>query len=298
MEAKVTLEVQPNMAILVTGSNKGIGFSILERLIKEHTHDNQKVLLVMTSRDMEQGNLSKAKLDELIETLPESSRPILHLLQLDLTKQTSIDHFVSQCPPLTVLINNAGIMYPGRHVNDTIITNTLQTNYLGTRTLTNSLLTAGKILPRGRIVFVSSKIGDPRRVTSKHTGVSPLLNKFLVKPQKEVFSAADLEEITQRYASEVKDPKLQGLWPNSVYAVSKLFITLFAHVLSQDPSVLSQHISVFACCPGWCQTDLTKGSKAPLTAFEGASTPVFLATAPGTALESGQFYFEQKPHNF
>lgn len=287
-----------SMVILVTGSNKGIGFALLERLIQHKTEPPQKLVLIMTSRDLELGKASKAKLDLLIEILPETERPSLHLLQLDVTNEASIASFVSQCPALTVLVNNAGIMYPGRQVNDAIIKHTLQTNYLGTRSLTLALLAAGKLSPHGRIIFVSSKLGDPRRVMSKHQEVSPLLEKFLAKSGQELFTGKDLDEIVQRYINEIKDPKLQGLWPNSVYAVSKLFITLFARVLPQEPAVLSRKIGVFACCPGWCQTDLTKGSKAPLTASEGALTPFFLATSPRGTLHSGQFYFEQKPYSF
>jgi carbonyl reductase 1 len=283
--------------ILVTGSNKGIGFATLERLINQHETPSTKLELIMTSRDLDKGNTSIAKLQQLAQLKPESTRPVLKLMHLDLNNQNSMVSFVDNCPVLSTLINNSGIMFPGRHVNDNIILQTLSTNYYNTRKLTELLLKAGKISIGGRIIFISSKLGDPTRVSMKHLEMGKLLDKFTKEPPG-TFLLQDLDTIADRYESEVKDTKLRLMWPNSVYAVSKILITLFAHVLAHQPDIQDNRILVFACCPGWCRTDLTNGSNAPLTAYEGSVTPVYLTTEAEAKLQPGGFYFENAVHDF
>lgn len=287
--------------ILVTGSNKGIGFSCIQRLINEFTACNlesvQRPEIIMTSRDLDVGKASLEKLLTLLESQSENTRPCLKVVQLDINDGSSLDTFIKECPQLSVIINNAGIMFPGRQVNDTIILKTLSTNYYNTRKLVESLLLAGKIASGGRIIFVSSKLGDPTRVSAKNSEAAKHLVKYLHE-QEEIFELQDLDKLCAMYEAEVKDQKLKSLWPNSVYAVSKLFVTLFAHVLAANPAVVQKGISVFACCPGWCQTDLTKGSNAPLSAYEGSATPVFLAVSPLAGLVSGAFYSEKQLFRF
>ena len=287
--------------ILVTGSNKGIGFACIERLINEFSPEQstspQRLEIIMTSRELDAGQASLEKLHKLLESKPEPLKPSVKLVQLDLNDEQSRNTFVQNCPELSVLINNAGIMFPGRHMNDTIILKTLNTNYYNTRKLTESLVLAGKIVTGGRIIFVSSKLGDPCRLSSKHAEAAKLLLKYTSKSGGE-FQLQDLEILCAMYETEVKDPKLKSQWPNSVYAVSKLFITLFANTFARNTGITQQGITVFACCPGWCQTDLTKGSNAPLSAYEGSATPVFLATSRSSQLASGAFYFDKQPFSF
>ncbi len=77
-------------------------------------------------------------------------------------------------------------------------------------------------------------------------------------------------------------------WPNSNYGMSKLGVIALTKILARDtPSMM-----VNACCPGYCDTDMTshRGTK---TAEQGARTPAMLALMPDKV--SGMFFQEEKP---
>jgi len=56
---------------------------------------------------------------------------------------------------------------------------------------------------------------------------------------------------------------------------------------------------MYSCCPGWCQTDLTRGTNAPKTADEGSATPIYLALLPSIIdpEKQGLFFSEGKVSN-
>ena len=61
-----------------------------------------------------------------------------------------------------------------------------------------------------------------------------------------------------------------------------MFVNLFTIVFSKDPRVTEKGIQVYALCPGFCATDMTASfkNKAPRTAEQGATTPVYLIDLP------------------
>uniref|UniRef100_A0AC34QUX9 Carbonyl reductase n=2 Tax=Panagrolaimus sp. JU765 TaxID=591449 RepID=A0AC34QUX9_9BILA len=73
------------------------------------------------------------------------------------------------------------------------------------------------------------------------------------------------------------------------YRVSKSALIAFSVVLAQQ--LKDKQIDVNACCPGYCNTDMTK-HMGRLSPEEGAKTPVLLAL--GDDLGSGNFWFEEK----
>jgi carbonyl reductase 1 len=58
-----------------------------------------------------------------------------------------------------------------------------------------------------------------------------------------------------------------------------------------------QGIAVYACCPGWCQTDMSSQS-GPKTAADGADTPVWIALQPLGSIASGGFFGERQELNW
>lgn len=86
----------------------------------------------------------------------------------------------------------------------------------------------------------------------------------------DVINYEDLDKICEIYEKEIRDQKLCKDWPSSVYAISKLLLSVYTKVLSRQNVIVEKDIQVYAACPGWCQTDLTKGSGAKKTAEEGA----------------------------
>ena len=72
--------------VCVTGSNKGIGFGILEGFLSKEADFE----LIMTSRSIKNGEESIQKL-----STKYSNKPKVHLLQLDLLDTNSIEKFVT-----------------------------------------------------------------------------------------------------------------------------------------------------------------------------------------------------------
>jgi carbonyl reductase 1 len=56
-------------------------------------------------------------------------------------------------------------------------------------------------------------------------------------------------------------------------------------------------VTVSACCPGWCATDMSS-HMGPNTAAQGADTPVWLALAPGGSLPTGRFWAGRREEGF
>lgn len=77
-----------------------------------------------------------------------------------------------------------------------------------------------------------------------------------------------------------------------MYGISKLLEIAYTRVLAADYSE-SKTMEVNACCPGWCNTDMSSG-RGPRTPAKGAETPVWLCTRARTGT-SGKFYYDLKP---
>lgn len=143
---------------VVTGANKGIGFEICYQLSKK---GNIKVIL--SSRDELKGLIAVEKLHE------EGLNVDYH--QLDVTDEKSIFDFVNfignEYGRTDILVNNAGVFIEksGRessifNVDIEKIKKTMDTNFYGALSLTQKLLPLMKKNNYGRIVNVSSGMGQ------------------------------------------------------------------------------------------------------------------------------------------
>lgn len=224
-----------------------------------------------------------------IQAVPQKS--MAFPLHLDMEDESSIVHAAAkvaeQCPQgIDVLVNNAGFAFS----NDSTVPFGIQAektnkiNYFGTSSVCANfipLLKAG-----GRIVNLSSRAG--------------LLEIFrsdaLRKQFAEANSIAAIDQLIHRFMVAAKDADVLNRegWPETAYGTSKAAITALTKVLSVDPRLTSRGITVYACCPGWCRTDMTHG-EGYHTAEEGADTPFWLATAPEVAKLTGQFFAERAP---
>jgi NAD(P)-dependent dehydrogenase (short-subunit alcohol dehydrogenase family) len=138
--------------ILVTGSNKGIGYEVVRQLTKLGHH------VILTARDPTKGLEALKKLKG--ENLP------VHFLALDITNQEHIaqaaDKVKSDFGKLDVLINNAAISVLGDHSlleNDSAITGQIiNTNALAQLAVTRAF---HSLIPNGgRIIMISSGGGS------------------------------------------------------------------------------------------------------------------------------------------
>nr|CAI5838614.1 unnamed protein product [Callosobruchus analis] len=141
---------------VVTGSNKGIGFEIVEGLCKRF---NGRVYL--TSRDITKGKEAVEKLESL------GYSPLFH--QLDIGSQESIDefrdHLKNHHGGIDVLVNNAGVRLLGPDPNGINATKTISINYFGTLAVCNSLFPL--LRPDAKVVNISSSAGHLYRIPSE-----------------------------------------------------------------------------------------------------------------------------------
>ncbi|KAL8706793.1 MAG: hypothetical protein Q9201_000219 [Fulgogasparrea decipioides] len=274
----------------VTGANKGIGLAIVRQLALQYpsSHFNNGPFLVyLTARDRSRG-------EEAIQALQNDTRlkkaralasdgglTSIKYHPLDISKPTSITDFASflkQEHPdgIDMVINNAGIAMEGFDVN--VVEQTLQCNYYGTLTATESLLPL--IREGGRLVNVASIAGH---LTSRYS----TSNRSAFASSKTV---ADITNLMEAFTAAVREgkEKEQG-WPSAAYAVSKCGIIGMTRAIALQQS---GNVLVNSCCPGFVKTDMTK-QRGAKTVDEGAQTPVLLALGDIRG-SNGEFWYEEK----
>ncbi len=139
---------------VVTGANRGIGLEICRQLAQQDVH------VILTSRDKVKGQAAQQKLAG--DGLDVAFHP------LDVTDGGSITRlaaFVQETyGRLHILVNNAGIFIDDRHslltVDIGVIRRTMEVNAFGPLMLCQALVPLLKQSRHGRIVNVSSGIGE------------------------------------------------------------------------------------------------------------------------------------------
>ena len=258
---------------VVTGSNKGIGFEIVRRLCKEFDGD-----VYLTARDTANGLKAVAQLEA------EGLHPKFH--QLDITSQASVEnlkqHLVQTYGGLDILVNNAGMAFTDDSTAPPFSEQasvTVANNFTGTLRITKALFPL--IRPHGRIVNVSSSAGH----------LSILQNHLQEKFSDPGLTEDGLIALMDQFVNDVHEGQhIERGWPNTAYGTSKVGMTALTKVYARQAARLGKDdVLVNACCPGWCQTDMASGSNAPLTAAQGAETPVHLALLPPGS-PNGEFW--------
>ncbi|KAI3383067.1 hypothetical protein SNEBB_009675 [Seison nebaliae] len=141
-----------------------------------------------------------------------------------------------------ILINNAGIML------DEIPKTTLDT-----------------FLKEGcSVVNIASQFGHIGRIPSIEA------RRAFTKANR---TLEDIHNVLQHYLKSIKEGIDLEQWPKNSYDVSKCAFISATNVLAEN---MMGNIYMNSCCPGYVNTDLTKG-KGILTTEEGAKTPIFLA---------------------
>lgn len=142
---------------VVTGANRGIGFEIVRQLA------TQGYRVILAARSAEKGQAAAAEL--VSEGLD------VHCLPLDVADTASIQAFAAavgaQAGHLAILVNNAGILVDAQRQETSVlaattatILETFGTNVLGPLQLIQALLPQMQAQGYGRIVNVSSGMGQ------------------------------------------------------------------------------------------------------------------------------------------
>ncbi|XP_032248516.1 carbonyl reductase [NADPH] 1-like [Halichoerus grypus] len=265
---------------LVTGANKGIGFTIVQDLCRQFSGD-----VVLTARDKVRGQVAVKKLQA------KGLSPRFHLLDIDHVQSIRAlgDFLHKEYGGLDVLVNNAGIAFKAGdpkpfHIQAEV---TMKTNFFGTRDVCTELLPLMK--PQGRVVNVSSIIS----LVALKKCSPELQQKFI----SEAITEEELVGLMNKFVEDTKKGvhRKEG-WPDTAYGVTKIGVTVLSRIHARNLSEQRKgdKILLNACCPGWVRTDMTE-PKAIKSPEEGAETPVYLALLPSDAEEPhGEFVMEKK----
>ncbi|TVU15090.1 hypothetical protein EJB05_38592, partial [Eragrostis curvula] len=291
---------------VVTGGNKGIGLEVCRQLALNC------VTVVLTARDEMRGAAAVDKLKE-----QGLSDVIFH--QLEITDASSIarlaDFLKTRFGKIDILVNNAAIggveliddpsfgpkpsgeqfsgmdwherigwMWKNSRETYNTAKQSLQTNYYGTKNVTQALLPLLQSSSDGRIVNVSSGFG--------------LLRYFISEGLKQELNDADnlteerLDELLQTFLEDFEADALEVRgWPRefSSYKVAKAAMNAYSRVLARRYPLLR----INCAHPGYVKTDMTRNSGL-LTPQEGASNVVKVALLPTGGLTGAFFAMGQE----
>ncbi|XP_051146461.1 (+)-neomenthol dehydrogenase-like [Andrographis paniculata] len=276
---------------VVTGANKGIGLETCRQLA------SRGITVVLTARDENKGR-------EAVEKLEASGlvdRVIFHHLDVTDNSVTALVEFIqSLFGRLDILVNNAGIA--GSKVEWEAIDlkvqaeidwnkistdisyestkDTIETNYYGTKRITEALLPLLQLSNSPRIVNVSSTLGNLKYIPSEWA--RGILN------DEENLTEERIDGVVNEFLKDSKEEEVEAKgWPKSMggYMVSKAAMNAYTRILAkQYPS-----FRINCLCPGLVKTDITR-NVGVWTAEEGAEIPVMLATLPDDGPTGRYFY--------
>ena len=273
-ESLSSKEMTPYQRIaLVTGGNKGIGYEVARKL----GDPANNIKTIIGCRSSELGT-------KAAETLRAAGCNVV-FRELDISNLSSINKLRSSIEEefghLDILVNNAAIAFKGSDPTPFIqqADPTITVNFFGTLDVTDAMLPLLRKSEAARIVNVASMAGHLRIIPSEKRKAQ------FTSPQLQV---GELKSLMHEFVTDVEGGVHTGKgWPNTCYGMSKLGVIALTKVLARDENMM-----VNACCPGYCDTDMTSG-RGPRTAEHGARTPAMLALLPNTPLVTGKFYSDE-----
>ena len=252
--------------VLITGSNKGIGYGIIEALLKKKSN----LRIILTSKNESLGIKSY---NQLLQKYPSSKNDFFYH-QLDITKEDSILNLISwikqEFGKIDYLVNNAGLGTHGNYYDINIHNAVLEVNVFGTINFTETMIKNDIINKKGKIILVGSMMGNLNYLKS-----SKLKSDF-----KKAKTYEELLNLTLAFKTSYKNKTIdKDGWCINSYSVSKMVVNTYARVLSLRNEIENNDISVYAAHPGWVKTDMT-GPEAPLTIEQGTINEIFLLELP------------------
>lgn len=154
--------------VLVTGGNRGIGFEMCRQLAAE----GHQVLL--GSRDVEKGRTAAAQIPGDVTAVPVDMNDPMSLMGAGMWIGEELGE-------LHAVIHNAGVMsgaFGPSKMPITEVRQVLETNFFGIYTLNHILLPHLKNTGEGRIVHVSSEMGERENLRGNYAAYR--LSKYML----------------------------------------------------------------------------------------------------------------------
>jgi len=248
--------------VIITGSNTGLGKETSKAFA------GMKAKVIMACRDVKKGELA---MEEIKAALPEAN---LRLMKLDLSSFESVRKFVEEIKePVSLLINNAGVMAcPYEETKDGFEMQ-FGTNHLGHFLLTNLLI------PR-------LKEGSPSRVVN----VSSAAHRM---------GSINFEDLSGK-GTWYDGYMGWGSWV--AYGQSKTANILFAYEFNRRMKEAGNSIISVSLHPGGIKTDLQRSTRfgfiMNLFSFlfksipQGSATSVYCAIAPEVEQLGGSYFYD------
>jgi carbonyl reductase 1 len=256
---------------IVTGSNRGIGLSLVRRLCRTWSEGSH---VYLTARN------AAAGVRAMTQLISEGLEPSFHLLDIadNESVQRLADHIAARHGGLDILIQNAAYAADPHVPAADQVRTMINTNNLGTA----RVLKAFRPLLRthARVVVLASGFGTLANLPVQ------LHRRF----DADDLSMEDIDRTMSDYATAVEGHRDQAEgWPAWINIPSKIgqvaTTRVFAHELERRPGT-APGVLVNAVCPGWTLTDAARPylERMPQirarTPDEAAVDVIWLATLP------------------
>ncbi|XP_054264351.1 carbonyl reductase [NADPH] 3-like [Macrosteles quadrilineatus] len=263
---------------VVTGSNQGIGYSIVQNLCNQFPG-----VVYLTSRDEKKGRAAVENLRKL------SLSPEYH--QLDVLDEESVLRFAKYLKEkhggIDILVNNAAMAYqvdspePFGEQAETC----LATNYFGLLRVCDAIFPL--LRPHARVVNMSSCEGHLSKIPGQN------IRDKLTDP---TLTVDRLTALVREFIESAKAGTYHETgWGRSSYRVSKNAVNALTFVQQREfdrdhrPDIVVNSVH-----PGFCSTNITQ-FRGVLTPEQGAEAPTYLALLPPDVKEPrGQFVWKDK----
>uniref|UniRef100_T1L266 Uncharacterized protein n=1 Tax=Tetranychus urticae TaxID=32264 RepID=T1L266_TETUR len=184
---------------VVTGSNKGIGFAIVEALCKKFDGT-----VMLCSRDLERGQ-------KAVDSLKQKGfNPVLH--QLEISDQNSINKLAetikNEYQGLDILVNNAAIAYKHDATEPFVkqAEDTINVNFFANLDVYKTLFPL--LRPHARVVNLSSSLGMLKQVSSPEIRTK-LSNPNLTEDELVSIVKEYLADVLHKELVQVEDKELE-----------------------------------------------------------------------------------------
>ncbi|XP_013189550.2 carbonyl reductase [NADPH] 1-like [Amyelois transitella] len=263
---------------VVTGSNKGIGFSTVKGLCQRFDG-----IVYLTSRDDGRGKAAIAELKKL------GLNPAYH--QLDVADRESVKRFSEYLKKthggIDILINNAAVanskeLYNNYEESKEIV----DINYYSILTIQEFIFPL--VRNNGRIINISSDCGHLSNIRNKY---------WIERLSKKDLTVDDINEFVAWYLKSVKEgtfkfnEELADGGTAAAYRVAK--VALSALTMLQQKELERRNISVNSMHPGLVRTDMTLGAGF-YNADQAAETPLYLALEAPQDLKGAYVWYDRR----